>query len=349
MRILQASDLHIDFYAKKLSKVKIENGKNVFYQQRLQRLSTIIDIGLDHKVDAFLFSGDFFNRVKPVPQEYIDVFDILNKIPPNIPIFAISGNHDELTSRGSALDPFKGRRKNYYIVTNPLEASVVSFKGFNIALCPWNTPNSFIYRLLDETPSHLTVLHLGILAKGLHWGEIEGESGIITLDELRQLNTLGIAIGHYHGQTDFDHDIWYCGSPECFNFGEQEQTKGILLWDINDTITTTPIPLDYAKFYTYDIDSFLNTDEKGMEAYVRVKGIVSNKDRLKILEKAKSFDCFDIKLDLVSEMKTKNVKHIKGTTTSEILQDYLKSKEIPNEEIAELLKLDQEIISEVDL
>ncbi len=343
MKILQVSDVHLDFYAKRLGSLHIVNGENIVYKERVDRLRAIIQIGLEQKVDAFALTGDIHNKSRPTPQEYYDFYQLLDLIPPEISIFVIPGNHDESTDRGCPLQPLVGRRANITVV---LEPTFYNFKGIGLILAPWNTPFEKISKMVSgldalHVQKKMLLYHVGVLTKGFNWGEISGESGQVDLEDLEKLNLDAIMLGHYHGQVELSKNIWYAGSPECFNFGEERHEKGFLIWNIDKEVTVTPFKTDYPRFYTFDAKEFLALVTPKIDGYVRVTGEVSEEERAQVISKLRDFECLDSKLDLTSQMKTRKLFSLKGKSNIEILQNYLEGKGVEN--IEKLIDIDQSI------
>ena len=346
MKILQVSDIHLDFYAKRLGSLHIVNGKNIVYEERVERLSSIIQAGIDQKVDAFALTGDIHNKSRPTPQEYFDFYGILDSIPPEIIVFVIPGNHDENTDRGCPLMPLLYRRKNIVVALKPI---LYNFKGVGIIMAPWNTPFDEVKRMVSTSAHEQNILmyHVGVLTKGFNWGEIDGEPGTIPLEDLEELGANGVMLGHYHGQVELSHNIWYAGSPECFNFGEERHEKGYLIWEIDETVErrsgvkVTPVKTDYPRFYTFDAKEFLALVTPKIDGFVRVNGDVTEEERAAVIAKLRDFKCLDSKLDLTSKMKSRKLFTLKGKSNIEILQNYLEGMGVENTE--KLIEVDQDI------
>lgn len=343
MKILQVSDIHLDFYAKRLGSLHIVNGKNIVYEERVNRLRSIIQVGLEQKVDAFALTGDIHNRSRPTPQEYFDFYELLDLIPPEISVFVIPGNHDESTDRGCPLQPLSLRRPHILVA---LEPTFYNFRGVGFIFAPWNTPFEKVSKMalgLDAMHVRKKVLlyHVGVLTKGFNWGEIDGEPGTVSLEDLEKLNLDAIMLGHYHGQVELSKNIWYAGSPECFNFGEERHEKGFLIWNIDEEVTVTPFRTDYPKFYTFDAKEFLALVTNKIDGFIRVTGEVTEEVRAQVISKLRDFECLDSKLDLTSEMKTRKLFSLKGKTNIEILQNYLEGKGV--KDIEKLIDVDQDI------
>lgn len=342
MKILHSSDNHNDFFATRLGRTKIVNGINEYYTDRIGRTADIIQMGLSKKVDAFVFAGDFYNRTRPTPQEYLDTFKLFDKVPPEVAIFIIHGNHDEPTSKGCALDPLVGRRKNIFVFTS---LSPVEWKGFTVIGVPWGSDIKDVRSMVkfSERPS-IIIMHAAVSYEDLRWAETEPTVQASDLIALTKMGCEGIMVGHYHSQVEFNKKVWYSGSPECFTFGEEDQVKGILFWDFenNKLVGVTPDQTDYPRFRTFKAQAFLKDSVKSFPGYVRVVGEVTDKERGRVLSKLSKFKCWDY-LMAVTLIKDDRVRDpsLRGTTNDELLLHYLKLKKV--KETSRLLDIDKGI------
>jgi len=320
--------------------MRIEDGRNAIYVERLERTRKIITDSLKEDGNVFIFSGDFHNKLRPPPQEYHDVFQLFNEIPSDKGVFIIPGNHDEMTDRGCPLQTLKGRQKNVLVA---LKCTTVEYRNFWFVLAPWRTSFETIkegVEACDTDKPIILVAHLAVIAKGINWGETEGEEGTVAIEALESLKVSRIMLGHYHGQVELSKNIWYAGSPEIYNFGEEKQVKGYLVWD-TDKDEVQHRDTTYPAFKTYGVEEFLNLKESKVNAYVRIKGETTEEQKVGVILKLKDFDCLGYKLDLTSAMKARKMYFLKGKSNIDILTNYLKVKEV--EGVEELTKLDQEI------
>lgn len=342
MKILHCADLHHDILATRLGKWKIVNGVNVVYQERLERTRDIIYTGLREGVDVFVIAGDLFNRPKPFPQEYCDIEDILKLIPEDKFVIVTSGNHDEKTARGCALDPLEGIFPNVFVTTS---LDTIHVLGYDFIVAPYGTRLEDIRALratyIDRNP--ILIYHTGTAIPGQFWTELnEEEVGAVPLQDLIDLDCLAVMLGHYHGQVQLDDGIWYCGSPEIFNFGERDQEKGFLIWEFytSDIHEIQRVKTEYPSYIKLTPEQFLQPQPE-VQAYVFIQGEVTEETRSLVLEKLKTFGCFGVKLDLKSTAKEQKVFMLKGKSNREVLTDYLTSKKL--EVTDELLTLDNDL------
>jgi len=346
MKVAQISDVHIDYYATRLGAMHLENGINTYHIERIESFANMVKEALASHCDVIVISGDLFNKNKPTPQEYADVLSILDFAAVSVPVYIIPGNHDEITSRGCALQPLIGRRP---LIKIALEPTVLVHMGWNFILAPWGTTFSNIKDIRAKIKNNcILVYHTGVMNGTLNWGETADEAATCTLSDLESLDCDAIMLGHYHGQGPLDkaNKIWYAGSPECFNFGEERQTKGFLIWNFEQNqlacvdkklVRSTP---SYLTITPDQVQPGYNFD-----GYLRVKGDVSEHERARIIKTMKLVACSGYKLELTSSEKAQRIIHVAGRTNKEILGNYFASKHISSTQI--YFDVDTEIEKEI--
>lgn len=289
-------------------------------------------------------TGDLHNKGKPPPSEYSDLYKLFDIIPDDVPVLIIGGNHDEVTPTGSPLQPLIGRRKNIKV---SLTLETFEFKGMFFILAPWGTKYTELLALCNRYKGvpKMLLYHVGIIDDQFHWGEVEGEYGTVTVQQIADLDCSITMLGHYHGQVLFDTiHAGYASCPEYLSFGEQAQVKGFLIWDTN-TRTATRMPTNPNKFITYTPEQFMNISDR-VDSYIRIKGPVNEVLRLQVLDKMKTFKSLGLKPELQMMYHTRKVSKLQGDSNMEKLRNYLTTKKITTE-IEECLKIDRQISQEV--
>jgi DNA repair exonuclease SbcCD nuclease subunit len=351
-KVAHISDVHLDFFATRLGSQKIVDGVNQYYVERMKRFEGIIKNCIEENVNYIVISGDLHNKPRPVAQEYSDLFHILDRIPPEISVFIITGNHDETTSRGSPLLPLYNRRTNINVFTY---LNATELNGIPFVFAPWNTPFEKIKEVIKKVERKaFLVYHVGVTGiGGMNWGEVGDETGTVHIDQLKELNCHGIMLGHHHNQKEISKNIWYAGSPECFNFGERNDTKGYLIWEILDDnyVYVQQIPTSYPRFSTLPSDQFLKyTNTNDCENnYICIEGEVTSDERVKIISKVHELEgCLGVKYKLTMKAEKRVERHISGKTPQEILLNFLKrdNKYTP-EQINSFLEIDKKIEKEI--
>ncbi len=350
IKILHTADNHHNFFATRLGSMRIVNGKNEIYEERVKRTKNIVQVGFEEGVDYFVFAGDFFDKTKPPPQEYADALAIFDEIADRKkPVIIIAGNHDEATAKGCPLSVLKGRHRNIHVAWH-LEN--LELPGVQFILAPWGTPMDQIKVRVDACKSNVAkvlIYHVGVRMQELHWAEVEGENGTVDFKEIDDLGCDAVLMGHYHGQTMFKstgHPITcYAGSPETYNFGEEDQKKGFLIWTVDEKAqkfsTFKDMTVPYPKFKTFTIEEFLTYEKSGFDGYIRVMGDATPEEVKAVFDKVKKFDCMGFRPALKNKMRLQKVHALKGKSNHEILKSYLRGKKV--EGIDSLLELDRKL------
>lgn len=82
-------------------------------------------------------------------------------------------------------------------------------------------------------------------------------------------------LGHIHHQQAFGSNVWYSGSPERFDFGEEDQAKGALLWEFEEFgpllgVTTVDLGARQMRTFVLDPDERFWVDEVTPGAVLRL-------------------------------------------------------------------------------
>jgi DNA repair exonuclease SbcCD nuclease subunit len=327
--VAQISDIHLNINATQLGKLKLgANGDNLTYVNKRKILKYCVDQAIEHKAEQVFLSGDIFDKNKPFPQEYVDLNEILKPIKDKVKL--LYGNHDEMTSKGCGLHPLVAMGYDVAL-------ELTTWDKF-FYLCPWGKLD---YSQIEE--GSVLVLHAGVKTSDHDWVEVEGEQGNVHLADLQALGCRGIMLGHHHAQVELAPKIWYAGSVSCETFGEENDKKGMLIWDITrDSTVVKPISTHhlFPVYKTFTPEEFSN-ESSCVGALIRVKGEVSEAERLSIIKKLKDFDCLDFKLDLTIKRKHQKVTKLSGVNDRDTLKNYLVGKGCEN--IDEILAVDKEL------
>lgn len=220
----------------------------------------IVDLAVEHDVDAVLLAGDLWHRRRPTPAEMMAVARPLRRLHAELDcdILGIAGNHCvETAALPIALDLLED------IVDLHREPGVWHGQnGVTVATLPW-TPvarliatrdggdrddnHSLAAQLLIETARDLRAQVDGPAILLLHWS-ISGAStptGVYTDDfrevvipcaDLERLGYDAVVAAHIHRQQILCHDplVAYVGSPAPVDFSEADTDHGCLLLDINE-------------------------------------------------------------------------------------------------------------------
>ncbi|MFC6181715.1 exonuclease SbcCD subunit D [Lactiplantibacillus daowaiensis] len=257
MRFLHTADWHL---GKKLHGFDLQAEQQTAYEQILQ-------LALTEKVDAVVIAGDLYDRAIPnetaVKQLNAMLIDL--NLKHQLPLLAISGNHDSAARLRTGSDWFKAT--DFYLHTTVSQAlTPVTLGDTQFFLLPYFEPFEARQYFQDETiktvqqamvklvaamqaqfdPTKKHVLVAHFFAAGSTHVDSEtqvtvGGLNAIPVDLLAPFDY--VALGHLHGKDALHADrVRYSGSPVKFSISEAQQTKGVWIVD-TDPFAATFKPL----------------------------------------------------------------------------------------------------------
>ncbi len=239
-RFVHCSDLHL--------------GYNQFQEEERFRdfglaFANIVDFCIDRHVDYLIIAGDIFNKrsinAKTLTQA-IELFKRLKNA--DIPVVVIEGNHDKAPyGEGDSWMSFLNQQ-GYFHLLSP------SFEQGQLVLNPWD-PTTCTGNLLVK--SGIRFIGLGYLGS-MAARRIEELNQILlpsntftvlllhsAVDRLMHLGGISlanlkpltdrvdyIAMGHVHEQYEVENWVYNPGSPECWDLGESEKSKGFFYVEV---------------------------------------------------------------------------------------------------------------------
>jgi len=232
-------------------------------------LNFCIDIGIQEKIDFFLFSGDAYKTANPSPtQQKLLANCFLRLHRAGIPVVIIVGNHDHPLSFGKAnsLDIFGNMPLDgFHVIAKPTTLALDTKNGpINIVGIPWPTRNTIALSNTHHLKSAVEITDyiaqaVGVLIQNFAAqldpavpavlaGHLTVSSGIFSGSEKRAIygndpvlmpSQLAIApfdyvaLGHLHRHQNLNSNgypaLVYSGSIERVDFGERKEDKGFCL------------------------------------------------------------------------------------------------------------------------
>lgn len=253
MRFLHTGDLHIG--------EKI-HGYDLLADQK-EMLKQLLEIAQEEKVDALVLAGDLYDRSVP-PVEAIEVFNqfiIQANLKMQLPILAISGNHDS-GIRLEAGAPWYSQT-NFFLHTRLVQAfQPVELGDTQFFLLPYFEPIAARIYFQDDSihtiaeamakvipemeknflPDKQQVLVTHFFVAGSEKTESETKIEVGGLDSipgglLEKFDY--VALGHLHNRNALQQEkMKYSGSPLKFSLSEINQQKGFWIVDLPDLETT---------------------------------------------------------------------------------------------------------------
>ena len=253
VKFLHTADWHI---GRKLQ------GKDLLEDQQYV-MNNLISKIVETKPDFLIIAGDLYDRSVPSKEATTLLQELLVKIniECNIPIFAISGNHD--SRERLAIGEAWFSKHKFYLHTRLNQAfDKITIEDTDIYLLPYFEPfeareyfedatltthNSATKRVIDEIYKNIDMSKTNILVAHTF------VSGGLETDSEREISVgtvenvaVGIfekfdyvALGHLHNPNAIKEErIKYSGSPMAYSFSEATQTKGMRLVELTKEIYT---------------------------------------------------------------------------------------------------------------
>lgn len=213
--------------------------------------------------DFLIIAGDLYDRSVPSKEATKLLQELLVKINIgcNIPIFAISGNHD--SRERLAIGEAWFSKHKFYLHTRLEQAfDKISYEDADIYLLPYFEPfeareyfedatltthNSATKRVIDEIYKNIDMNRTNILvAHTFVSGGLETDSereisvGTVENVAVEIFEKFDyVALGHLHNPNAIKEErIKYSGSPMAYSFSEATQTKGMRLVELTKEIFT---------------------------------------------------------------------------------------------------------------
>ena len=253
VKFLHTADWHI---GRKLQ------GKDLLEDQQYVMNNLISKID-ETKPDFLIIAGDLYDRSVPSKEATTLLQELLVKIniECNIPIFAISGNHDS-RERLAIGEAWFSKHKFYLQTRLDQSFDKITFEDTDIYLLPYFEPfeareyfedatltthNSATKRVIDEIYKNIDMSKTNILvAHTFVSGGLETDSereisvGTVENVAVEIFEKFDyVALGHLHNPNAIKEErIKYSGSPMAYSFSEATQTKGMRLVELTKEIFT---------------------------------------------------------------------------------------------------------------
>lgn len=260
MKFLHLSDLHL--------------GKNLngfsLYQDQAYILNQVVQIAQNEQIEAVIIAGDIFDKSVPNSQA-IQLFDefLTSWAELNLPVFIISGNHDNAQRVAFGANLFK--QNNIFIspVYNGNLSPITledNFGKINFYLLPFLKPTTVRNFFPDEeitsynqaievalknislntNERNILIAHQFVTGAYICDSEDIVVGGIDNIDANLFQDFDYVALGHLHTpQTILRKSIRYCGTLLKYSFSEINQEKSLTIVDFftKNDINIKTIPL----------------------------------------------------------------------------------------------------------
>ncbi len=291
--------IHVgDIHAGKHLKHKLRNDDAEY------AISQIIDFAKKEPLDFILLAGDIFDQYNPDTEAIKIIFDFmvreLNAL--NIPIVAITGNHDS----HAFFEGYKTLAKyaNMHLFIKPSSTDyTITIKDANIICVPYISPKiivkvweesatsdyahkvqNFINTIISKAPKNkFNIMVSHMMAKGAIATKSEREATIsdfyaISLENILSLKELDyVALGHIHRYQKINTSVeaYYTGSCYQIDFNEEGQEKyfNFVVLEENSVAKVEKVKLDLKnqlKTLTVNASNFNIKEIEDVKGYVRI-------------------------------------------------------------------------------
>ncbi|MHB8578079.1 MAG: exonuclease subunit SbcD [Dehalococcoidia bacterium] len=273
MKIVHFADLHIG--VENYSRPDPETGLPSRLGDFLAAFDELVDFAIDARADLVVFAGDAYKSREPTQTHQRGFASRVRRLTTaGIPVFLLVGNHDlpNAVSRANALEIFHTLAVEDVYVGATIDTTVVRTRGgpVQIVSVPWPNRSTLLskddYRSLnvDEVDRKIEELLAEFIQQqaealdpampailtahiAMHGSKVKtGSEDWMTVGRFPALmpSTLDperfdyVALGHHHIQQQVGSrpPIYYAGSMQRVDFGEEKDDKGFMVVDLDPSL-----------------------------------------------------------------------------------------------------------------
>jgi exonuclease SbcD len=268
VRVVHTSDWHVG---------KLLRGASRIDEHRAV-LNEIAEVTEHNRADLVLVVGDLYETAAPSPEATAVVYDALLALrETGAHVVVVGGNHDQQSQLDAVAPLFARIGVSVLGLPSAPDRAVVDIDGARVAMLPWVSQRWAVKteQLMGATAAATVQFYAARVARLLAWlseSFATDTLNIVAAHCMVQGGTLGggerdaqlidayavpatafpasanyVALGHLHRAQKMPGaaPIWYSGSPIQVDFGEERDTKQVLVVDIPDqgAAKVTPVPL----------------------------------------------------------------------------------------------------------
>lgn len=206
----------------------------------LAALTWVFETADKRDIKTILFCGDLFHdRQKIDVYTYQKTFEVFQKYMPGKQFYLLLGNHDmhsrekwDITS-AAPLSVIEG----VTVVDRPC---VLDVDGYEVGFLPYtHDPEEDLKKIKIKSKFKLLLGHVAV--DGAMWNLIHGTTADVAIEHDGDMKKVTpdifdeydqVFLGHYHAEQRLTKTVEYVGSPLQLNFGEAEQKKHIIEYDL---------------------------------------------------------------------------------------------------------------------
>ena len=392
VKIIHTADLHLGIGSYELyeSSYLIQQRFNDF----VSNFNFIKEYVISSNADFFIIAGDVFHHPRPAVQAYNEFSRIIGDLlKNNINVIVVLGNHDTFKTREmlSYIKSFENVNLNNFYLFD--EASMISLKSkdsnekVNFIGIPYPHFQSTlrydefvqvierkINDLIQKSEADYNVIVGHLYVEG---GKLGSEQRVASLKDypipknvFEKENIDLVCLGHLHMPQKLGDKIYYAGSIERIDFGEENEEKSFFEINLGSKINVNQIKLKLRPMKTIYIEKdslvssldltqslikFLNEQkiEEGSLLRIRIKGYgiiksISRKSIEDYLYEKRKVLAFKIE-EIKEEFKEKEIEFKVSSNIREMLEQYIytKYKKEPKEVLEKVKEYSFKIIEEM--
>lgn len=256
-KIVLFSDIHIHPFGN--YSTILPNGLNSRVQDSINCITQIKDYCITNNIDAVLFGGDLFHERRQVTTStYNAGLDAIKQLAGVVPIFAISGNHDQSDKLGTthSLHGFHNL-KNVTVADKPGSYIFSGWKyEYEVVAIPYTENTEMLKEIVNNkrltySLPRIQLIHTGIQGATIGTDFVYANPTDPTLHDLACSKYDLVVLGHFHKHQQLAENCWYIGSPLAHNWSDKGEIKGFLVYD-TETKTIEQISLKAPRFIEYN-------------------------------------------------------------------------------------------------
>lgn len=263
-RIVLTGDFHIGI---PVSGIKGRGIRELRRGDILGNVRKVFEGAVARGAKIVLISGDIFHTLTPKPRDFVEFDSLLSMLEERgIHVVMIAGNHDRAKVRGdrSYLEIYETRGRPYirYFHAPPERPLVLDVEGVKVGISPLPFLSGRLVRAIVgradkaarkyvEAVAQVVSRHLELMAdadykvllahltvQGADIGPrvryISYDDPPVPLSALRPGEFDCVALGHIHRPQRIGENVYYSGSVERVDFGEEDEEKGYWLIDLGE-------------------------------------------------------------------------------------------------------------------
>jgi len=400
VKVLHFADLHLG--VENYGHLDPATGLHSRLLDFMRSFDELVEYALREPVDLVLFAGDAYKSRTPNPTHQREFARRIYRLASaNIPVFLLTGNHDipSTLGRANTLDIFATLEiPNVYIGRKPTTYLVPTRAGnVQIVALPWIvrshllSRNEYKNRSLSEIedlmlskienilntelaaldPSLPTILTVHGTVQGAHYGSersvMLGQELVLPSSLLNNPAFDYVALGHIHRYQQLGQNppIIYSGSLDRIDFGEEGETKGFVLAEVEKGKTKTQFVelKSTRRFITIKVQA-TGTDPMAQvrkaitahnirDAIIRlvIHTTIANNQLLRdneihsLLSEAYKVATIVREVERPSRPRLGSNRSVEQMTPLEALEKYLQIKQIAKDRTAKLLQYAERLIN----